>query len=426
MPSSLPPAATAGQAKRAPSNGEAVARVKSEQCSAVRRKFSSGLRQPFFPTGSSNSARRGHEPGFAPGEDALTWRIIENSQREFLVYTEKAAEHCSEHERIAFSGRIRHSRFLVRMKILPIFLGLIFMMVQSAYSWDGDTHRAIAEAARGMLTADARTRIAKILGNDDLAAVSVWLDDVRQAKRNSGPLKGDPEAKDFNAKFPKNNEWHYVNLPVGSTEYAENSPFASKNDVVHALSHSIDVLEGKSDDMTKLQALRVLVHLVGDIHQPLHTVSGYFDLTDLANPKLITDAKAAVGKPHDRGGNQLYYGKTVELHHRWDKLMPRRVQRTLRTETLAAIIARGQAIEPTPGDYHSWPAKWAGDSAKEAIELYGGITFGQATMKPDGGIERIEITMPDLYDRNQTARAQTQLVKAAAHLAQLINNFGIR
>ena len=41
---------------------------------------------------------------------------------------------------------------------------------------------------------------------------------------------------------------------------------------------------------------------------------------------------------------------------------------------------------------------------KEAIELYGGITFGQATMKPDGGIERIEITMPDLYDQNQTAR----------------------
>ena len=55
--------------------------------------------------------------------------------------------------------------------------------------------------------------------------------------------------------------------------------------------------------------MRVLVHMVGDVHQPLHVAYGYYDVTDLVHPKLITNPALAVGKPNDRGGNPLFTPK---------------------------------------------------------------------------------------------------------------------
>jgi hypothetical protein len=175
--------------------------------------------------------------------------------------------------------------------------------------------------------------------------------------------------------------------------------------------------------MTDAQAMCVLVHLVGDVHQPLHTVSGYFDVSDDPNPKLITDAKAALGKPNDRGGNQLFYTKTLELHAYWDTKMPLKVQRERHAETLAQILASESTVQKwlTAGDYHAWPEKWTSDSAVEAVALYEGIYFGQTTLGAGGTIERIEVTLPDDYDKIHTSRARTQLAKAAVHLAQLLN-----
>src|SRR5476651_2142770 len=100
------------------------------------------------------------------------------------------------------------------MKCFPLLLCLMLLSGPRAYPWGGDGHRAISEAARGMLTPEAKAKIEKILGNDDLAAIGGWLDDVRLAKKHhTGPLKNDPEAKEFNGRFPANDVWHYVDLP---------------------------------------------------------------------------------------------------------------------------------------------------------------------------------------------------------------------
>ena len=68
------------------------------------------------------------------------------------------------------------TRFLefqtLRMKsFLPLVLAIL-LSVQSAYPWGGDGHRAIADAAKGMLTPQAKSSVEKILGNDDLASIS--------------------------------------------------------------------------------------------------------------------------------------------------------------------------------------------------------------------------------------------------------------
>ncbi|HEY3900546.1 MAG TPA: S1/P1 nuclease [Chthoniobacter sp.] len=311
------------------------------------------------------------------------------------------------------------------MRFPVLFLGALLILAVNAYPWGGEGHRAIAWAVRTQLSPEARAKIEKILGNDDLAAEAGWLDDVRIARRrHSGPLKDDPEAQEFNNRFSKNDVWHYIDLPVGSATYAESSPLASKDDIVHAIDHAIDVLEGRASDLTERQALRVLIHLVGDAHQPLHAAAGYYDLSDSAHPKLVSDPAIAATKPHDRGGNQLFYDGALQLHALWDDVMVMDLIRATPHQSLASQL-RAEADNQnwmTPGDYHHWAEKWIEDSAAQAVEVYRGIVFGAATIGPKDTIERIEITLPEGYVEKQLPRAKTQLAKAAAHLAQLLNS----
>jgi hypothetical protein len=154
----------------------------------------------------------------------------------------------------------------------------------SAYPWGAEGHRTVADLARVQLTPPTRAAVIRILGSDDLASVAVWADDLRSVMRHQGPLANDPEAHAFIAKFPRNGSWHYVDLPLGMA-YADDSPFASPDDVVHAIRRCVAVLEGRSNEMSPLIALRLLVHFVGDIHQPLHAGNGYYDLSDPAAPR---------------------------------------------------------------------------------------------------------------------------------------------
>ena len=115
------------------------------------------------------------------------------------------------------------------------------------------------------------------------------------------------------------------------------------------------MLEGKSSQFTKVQALRIIVHLVGDIHQPLHTVSGYYDVTDLENPQLISDPTVALDKPQDRGGNQLFYTTSQELHALWDTKLVVKVTTSTSFQELARILTGDSDRSQTSGNYHAWP-----------------------------------------------------------------------
>ena len=82
------------------------------------------------------------------------------------------------------------------MKIFVIVWSVTIFFATPVYPWGAEGHQAIGEVARTMLSSKARGEIQKLLGNDDLASIAVWLDDVRNlAHHHSGPLKNDPEAK---------------------------------------------------------------------------------------------------------------------------------------------------------------------------------------------------------------------------------------
>jgi len=316
---------------------------------------------------------------------------------------------------------------------LLICAALILTLASQGLAYGGEGHKAIAKAAEGSLSPKGRAGVQKILGSSDLASISIWPDDLKQAARGKGPLVNDPEAIKFNHDFPKNGSWHFVNLPLGMAVYTDNGPFSDANDVVHAINGCIRILEGKTTaNFSKLQALRFLVHLVGDIHQPLHVGTGYFqfDADDHAN--LIKDPDAALGKTDDVGGNDLFFSPKGELHAFWDTGLVETLAGSDFQQLAGFLSARMNTAwmggHPgdwnTPGDYHSWAERWATDSVHAANEVYNGVGFGDATFDTHHRLRTININLlpnPQGYTNAHIERETIQMVEASTHLAQMLN-----
>jgi S1/P1 Nuclease len=174
-----------------------------------------------------------------------------------------------------------------RLLLAPVML---LLTSSHAFGWGNEGHQAIAEAAQGALSDRANSALGTILFGADqlppgaLASVATWPDEVRArgAFGTVAPGWDDAakhEADKFNSDHKTNASWHFVNLPLGATGYqdpASLSPgdpmraFVGPDDIVQAMKRCITVLESQTapGDFSKAQAVRWLVHLVGDIHQP--------------------------------------------------------------------------------------------------------------------------------------------------------------
>lgn len=312
-------------------------------------------------------------------------------------------------------------------RTLPAIL-LALAFAAPAYPWSREGHMAVATLAGERLSDDARKHVVKILGNGDLTAVCVYMDELRTAAVHAGPLAFDPEAQQFNRDFPENAGWHFVDLPLGTKAYEPDGPFAKPDDVVHSIAMAVSVLEGGGDSrISKQMALRMIVHFVGDLHQPMHCISGYYTVAADGTAKLVTDPDAAKGLPSDKGGNILYFGpgKYDELHGYWDFTLPTRITHSTITADLVKVLEPEVSAEgagwKSPGDYHHWAEGWATESLVAAQTAYRGITFGASTPDPKGGLLKIAITLPPDYDAACVPVAQERLAKAGYHLAELLN-----
>jgi hypothetical protein len=307
-------------------------------------------------------------------------------------------------------------------------LALALAFASPAYPWGVQGHKALALVAGQNLSADARSHVIKILGNDDLASVAVWMDDLRPAVFHTGPLGSDPEALRFNAQFPENGQWHYVDLPLGSAAYEPDGAFSNPHDVVHMIGEAVSVLEGGGDKrISKREALLMLVHFVGDLHQPLHIGNGFYEVGAGGSVKLVTDPAAARGLPNDKGGNALFFGpgRYDELHAYWDIELVKKIARTDQiaelVKVLQARVAADGASWKSAGDYHRWAEGWATEGLADARVAYTGIGLGAEVPDPKGGIKSIKITFPAGYDETCVPIAERRLAQAAYRLAELLN-----
>lgn len=325
------------------------------------------------------------------------------------------------------------------MKTGVSILGCLFIGVVSVFGWGAEGHQAIAAAAFGRLDTAAKTAAASIMATSsvpelkNLATAATWPDDIRQSATpsHSGHLFkiGDKNALDFDKRYPTNRLWHFINYPLDGS-YTLAGPFSSADDAAHAIGHCIDVLEGNAQGkwsaLRQDEALAWLIHLVGDIHQPLHVGEGFYEF-DGKDALLISDPVLALQfkNQDDAGGNELYYTATEEFHGFWDKVMVTTVSPNPVQLVNLVLAAAFSGNFTNTGDYHHWAEAWATQSIQAAKEAYAPLVTGEQNRigTRSGHGPKIMISLDtQTYKTQFEYLVKQQLGKAAYDLADLLNH----
>lgn len=161
------------------------------------------------------------------------------------------------------------------------------MSMHHAGAWGVQAHQTIALAAQGALSPAARAQVDRLLASEPgstLASISTWADEHRGRTTAS---------------------WHYLNFPADGCDYVRPRDCPDDGCIVEATKRQLDVLASPVGDHQKLLALKYVVHLVADAHQPLHA-----------------------GYAADKGGNTYQvqaFGKGTNLHALWDTILVKRI-----------------------------------------------------------------------------------------------------
>ena len=199
-----------------------------------------------------------------------------------------------------------------------------------AFAWGKTGHRVVAALADAQLSGLARAHVKALLGVESLDEAATWPDDMRSAPGQFWQKTATP--------------WHYVTLNGIVYDQAP-----SEGDALKAMSRFRATLQDPNASLADKQlALRFIVHLVGDLHQPLH-----------------------VGKCCDRGGNEVkvkWFGRDLNLHSVWDSALVDEQQ--LSFTEMAARLQR----HTSNADVIAWwdinPRDWISESAQLRETVY--------------------------------------------------------
>ncbi len=132
-----------------------------------------------------------------------------------------------------------------------------FFLINPALAWGPEGHSIIAEIAQRRLSPTAAQLVEKLLGRGhSLASVASWADDARSER-------------------PETTNWHFVDVPIAVTQY-DPARDCKKSDKGDCIVEELERLRKElrcGPDANKADALKFVVHFIGDIHQPLHTVN---------------------------------------------------------------------------------------------------------------------------------------------------------
>ena len=257
----------------------------------------------------------------------------------------------------------------MKARFLLLFIGFLTtsLVFSKTPAWGPTGHRTTGKIAEKHLTKKAKRQINELLKGESLAFVSTYGDEI----------KSDKKYNDFNT-------WHYVNMPLDSRyEDSEKNP---KGDLVTGINKCISIIK---DDTSSLEDktfyLKMLVHLMGDLHQPMH-----------------------IGRKDDKGGNTIqvqWFGKGTNLHRVWDENMIEQwkmsyLELANNTEDLSnaqiKAIQEGTIID------------WVHDTHKLSKIAYASVQIGE------------NLRYRYSYDHFSTVRKQLQ--KSGIRLAKLLND----
>ena len=163
-----------------------------------------------------------------------------------------------------------------------LFIALLFV-TSYAHAWGPTGHRVVGEIAEKHLSPNTLAKVRGILNGQSLARVSTWPDEI----------KSEP------AKYSETFNWHYTDWKEDQEEHDHDH---NSGKLIPALEEQIATLKDESKTQAQKEfAIKFLVHLIGDLHMPLH-----------------------VGNGLDEGGNWCkvyYFNQLTNLHRLWDQDM---------------------------------------------------------------------------------------------------------
>jgi hypothetical protein len=256
--------------------------------------------------------------------------------------------------------------FLKRFILITI---LIYIPLQGM-AWGLLGHRIVGQIAEDYLSSKAHREIKMILGHESLAMASNWADFIKSE-----------------SAYNYLNNWHYINLPPGMSDeqlYQTLSQDTAVNAYTRISFLSNELKNSSLPQDKKVMYLRLLIHLVADLHQPMHT-----------------------GRLKDLGGNTIslsWFGQASNLHRLWDSDLID-YQQLSYTEYAQAInfIDRKRLHELQNESL----AEWVHDSYRLSEKIYSGIKSGD------------KLAYRYVYD--YIGIANQQLLKGGIHLASLLN-----
>ena len=250
-------------------------------------------------------------------------------------------------------------------------LFLLFLVSQiilaNPTAWGKTGHRVVGEVAEMHLNRRAKKMINNILKGKSLAAVANFADDI----------KSDTLYRQY---YP----WHYVNYPADK-KYGEETP-SVEGDIVMAIQYCVEKVKNPQTVPSEKEFfLKMLVHFIGDLHQPLHA-----------------------GWAENRGGNDIqlqWFGKGSNLHRLWDSnLIDQNGMSYTELAENMPDISRKQRLELQKGTV----LDWVEESHSLANQLYTSVETGEKL-----GYE---------YSYKYWATVEDQLFKGGLRLAAVLND----
>lgn len=258
------------------------------------------------------------------------------------------------------------TRYKSIITLVYAVLGIQFLMANTP-DWGATGHRTVGAIAQEHLTKSAAKEINLILNGQSLALVSTFGDDIKSDKR-----------------FKHLDPWHYINMPF-DMDYVR-SDKNPEGDIYLAINTCINILKTKNatqDD--KAFYLKMLVHLMGDLHQPMH-----------------------VGRVEDKGGNTIqlqWFKKGTNLHRVWDSELIDHFGMSYQELTSnRKKVSKGQIKAWEQGTI----ADWLAETHKLTPAVYASVTVGQ------------NLGYEYAYEHMDLVRLQLQ--KAGIRLAKTLND----
>jgi hypothetical protein len=246
------------------------------------------------------------------------------------------------------------------------------LFILPAFGWGPEGHRLVARIAWEQLTPEARERVSAILApGETLASIASWPDEVRRSR-------------------PKTEPWHYVNIPVDQPHLDMARDCPKSDCVVAKIADLRKTLEDPAAAAReRREALLFLVHLIGDLHQPLHA-----------------------SDHHDRGGNLVrvqFFKRRSNLHSVWDSGLLGRMESE---DQLFPALSRDSARHRKKWDKGT-VEDWAEQSHKAAQKVVYGKLPQAAGDSP--------LALGADYERLADPLVRRQIEKAGARLAAVLN-----